>query len=49
MEEKNYIFTKKQLNFERYQAISKFASIASHDLKNAVGGLSNIAYIFQNL
>lgn len=44
MDEKTYIFTKKQLNFEKNQAIAKFASIASHDLKNAVGGLSNIAY-----
>ncbi|MCR4662399.1 MAG: HAMP domain-containing histidine kinase [Endomicrobiaceae bacterium] len=44
MEEKTYVFTKKQLNFEKNQIISKFASIASHDLKNCVGGLSNIAY-----
>ena len=44
MDEKTYVFTKKQLNFEKNQAISKFASIASHDLKNVVGGLSNIAY-----
>lgn len=44
MEEKTYIFTKKQLNFEKNQVIAKFASIASHDLKNVVGGLSNIAY-----
>lgn len=44
MSEKTYTFTKKQLNFEKNQAIAKFASIASHDLKNVVGGLSNIAY-----
>lgn len=44
MTEKNYTFTKKQLNFEKMKVLSKFASIASHDLKNAVGGLSNIAY-----
>ncbi len=44
MDEKNYIFTKKQLNLEKNKVIAKFASIASHDLKNAVGGLSNIAY-----
>ncbi len=44
MDEKTYIFTKKQLNFEKNKTIAKFASIASHDLKNAIGGLSNIAY-----
>lgn len=44
MEEKTYVFTKKQLNFEKNKVLSKFASIASHDLKNSVGGLSNIAY-----
>lgn len=44
MTEKTYTFTKKQLNFERIQTIAKFASMASHELKNSVGGLSNIAY-----
>ena len=44
MAEKTYTFTKKQLNAEKNKVIAKFASIASHDLKNVVGGLSNIAY-----
>jgi signal transduction histidine kinase len=44
MPEKTYTFTKKQLNAEKNKVIAKFASIASHDLKNVVGGLSNIAY-----
>ena len=42
--EKIYSFTKKQLNFEKTKVLSKFASVASHDLKNVVGGLSNISY-----
>ena len=44
MSEKTYTFTKKQLNAEKNKVIAKFASIASHDLKNVVGGLSNISY-----
>ena len=44
MEEKTYIFTKKQLNIEKNKVLSKFASVASHDLKNVVGGISNISY-----
>ena len=44
MEEKSYIFTKKQLNTEKNKVLSKFASVASHDLKNVVGGISNISY-----
>lgn len=43
-EEKNYTITKEQLNEEKIKVLSRFASIASHDLKNVVGGLSNIAY-----
>jgi len=43
-EEKIYNLTKKQLNEEKTKVLAKFASIASHDLKNVVGGLSNIAY-----
>ncbi len=46
MEEKIYTLTKKQLNAEKNKAISKFASIASHDLKNVLAGLSNISYYF---
>ena len=44
MEEKTYSFTKKQLNDEKNRVLAKFASVASHDLKNVVGGLSNISY-----
>ena len=44
MTEKTYTFTKKQLNMEKNNVIARFASIASHDLKNSLGGLSNIAY-----
>lgn len=43
-DEKIYNFTKKQLNDEKIKVLSKFASIASHDLKNVVGSLSNVAY-----
>lgn len=44
MAEKTYTLTKKELNFEKNKVIARFASIASHDLKNVVAGLSNIAY-----
>ena len=44
MEEKTYVFTKRQLNTEKNKVLSKFASVASHDLKNVVGGISNISY-----
>lgn len=44
MEEKIYNFTKKQLNAEKNKVLAKFASVASHDLKNVVGGISNISY-----
>ncbi len=44
MNEKTYTFTKKQLNNEKNKVLSKFASVASHDLKNVVGGISNISY-----
>ena len=43
-EEKIYSFTKKQLNAEKNKVLAKFASVASHDLKNVVGGISNISY-----
>ena len=43
-DEKVYSFTKKQLNEEKIRILSKFASVASHDLKNVVGGLSNVSY-----
>lgn len=43
-DEKIYSFTKRQLNEEKIRILSKFASIASHDLKNVVGSLSNVAY-----
>ncbi|MFA7073851.1 MAG: HAMP domain-containing sensor histidine kinase [Endomicrobiaceae bacterium] len=46
MPEKTYTLTKKELNAEKNKVIAKFASVASHDLKNVVGGLSNIAYYF---
>ena len=42
--EKIYSFTKRQLNEEKIRILSKFASVASHDLKNVVGGLSNVSY-----
>ena len=44
MNEKTYTFTKKQLNIEKNKVLAKFASVASHDLKNVVGGISNISY-----
>ena len=43
-DEKIYSFTKRQLNEEKIRILSKFASVASHDLKNVVGSLSNVAY-----
>ena len=43
-DEKIYSFTKRQLNEEKIRILSKFASVASHDLKNVVGGLSNMSY-----
>ena len=43
-DEKIYSFTKRQLNEEKIRILSKFASVASHDLKNVVGGLSNVSY-----
>lgn len=46
MPEKTYTLTKKELNAEKNKAIARFASVASHDLKNVLGGLSNIAYYF---
>lgn len=44
MSEKTYTLTKKELNLEKNKCIARFASIASHDLKNVVAGLSNISY-----
>lgn len=44
MTEKTYTFTRRQLNVEKNNVIAKFATLASHDLKNSIGGLSNIAY-----
>jgi signal transduction histidine kinase len=41
---KTYNFTKKQLNEEKIKVLSKFASIASHDLKNVLSSLSNVSY-----
>ncbi len=46
MSEKTYTLTKKELNSEKNKCIARFASIASHDLKNVVAGLSNISYFF---
>ena len=46
MENKIYNLTKKELNNEKNKVIARFASIASHDLKNSLGGLSNISYYF---
>ena len=43
-QEKIFSLTSSQLNIEKNKAIAKFASVASHDLKNVLGGLSNIAY-----
>lgn len=42
--EKVFNLTRSQLNAEKNKVIARFASIASHDLKNVLGGLSNIAY-----
>ncbi len=41
---KTYNLTKKQLNEEKIKVLSKFASVASHDLKNVVASLSNVSY-----
>jgi two-component system sensor kinase FixL len=49
MENKVYTLTKKELNNEKNKAIARFASIASHDLKNSLGGLSNISYYFSKV
>lgn len=42
--EKVFNLTRSQLNAEKNKVIARFASVASHDLKNVLGGLSNIAY-----
>ncbi len=42
--EKVFNLTRSQLNNEKNKVIARFASVASHDLKNVLGGLSNIAY-----
>lgn len=49
MESKIYNLTKKELNNEKNKVIARFASIASHDLKNSLGGLSNISYYFSKV
>ena len=49
MENKVYNLTKKELNTEKNKVIARFASIASHDLKNSLGGLSNISYYFSKV
>jgi len=49
MENKIYNFTKRELNTEKNKVIARFASIASHDLKNSLGGLSNISYYFSKV
>ena len=49
MENKIYNLTRQQLNTEKNKVIARFASIASHDLKNSLGGLSNIAYYFSKV
>lgn len=46
MEEKKYNLTKKELNTEKSKAIGRFASVASHDLKNVLGSLLNMSYYF---
>ena len=43
-EEKIFNLTRNQLNSEKNKVIARFASVASHDLKNVLGSLSNIAY-----
>jgi len=42
--EKIFNLTRSELNNEKNKVIARFASVASHDLKNVLGGLSNIAY-----
>lgn len=44
IDKKTYNLTKKQLNEEKIKVLSKFASVASHDLKNVVASLSNVSY-----
>jgi signal transduction histidine kinase len=39
---------KEELNRQKLSAISKFASAASHDLKNPLSSIKNIAYYFKN-
>lgn len=39
---------KEELNREKLAAISKFASVVSHDLKNPLASIKNIAYYFKN-
>lgn len=46
MEEKKYTLTKKELNAEKTKVIGRFASVASHDLKNVLGSLLNMSYYF---
>lgn len=46
MEEKKYTLTKKELNAEKSKVIGRFASVASHDLKNVLGSLLNMSYYF---
>lgn len=42
--EKIFNLTRSELNIEKNKVIARFASVASHDLKNVLGGLSNVAY-----
>jgi signal transduction histidine kinase len=49
VENKIYNLTRRELNNEKNKVIARFASVASHDLKNSLGGLSNISYYFSNV
>ncbi|MCL2484969.1 MAG: ATP-binding protein [Endomicrobia bacterium] len=51
MEAKRNIYSKtlkEEQNDEKLVVLNKFASIASHDLKNPLASLKNIAYYFKN-
>ncbi|MCL2389077.1 MAG: HAMP domain-containing histidine kinase [Elusimicrobia bacterium] len=43
---KEICLTREELNAKKMEVLARFAAIASHDLKNPLAGLKNIAYYF---
>lgn len=45
---KEFSFNRDELNKEKIAVLNKFASVTSHDIKNPLASLKNIAYYFTN-